>query len=104
MKITFGKAVVCALLGVCGLRRSSIMPKLPTISETLPGFESSGWYGLLGPAGLSREITVKLQETFKDALSDPVIKERLASQGVDVIAGSPEVLIWYKLSHREKSI
>lgn len=77
-------------LGVCGPRRSPIMPELPTVGETLPGFESAGWYGLLGPAGLAREITAKLRETFRSALSDAAIKARLAGQGVDVIAGSPE--------------
>jgi tripartite-type tricarboxylate transporter receptor subunit TctC len=79
-------------LGVCGPNRSPILPQLPTVGETLAGFESAGWYGLLGPAGLPRDITAKLHDAFKSALSDPVIKERLASQGVDVVAGSPEEL------------
>jgi len=79
-------------LGVCGPKRSPILPGLPTVGETLTGFESAGWYGLLGPAGLPRDITAKLHETFKGALSDPAIREKLASQGVDVIAGSPEEL------------
>ena len=79
-------------LGVCGPQRSPILPQLPTVGETLTGFESAGWYGLLGPAGLPRDITAKLHDTFKSALSDPAIKERLASQGVDVVAGSPEEL------------
>jgi len=79
-------------LGVCGARRSPIMPDLPTVGETLPGFESAGWYGLLGPADLPRNVTAKLHDTFKSALSDPAIKERLAGQGVDVIAGSPDEL------------
>jgi tripartite-type tricarboxylate transporter receptor subunit TctC len=79
-------------LGVCGPKRSPILPELPTVGETLKGFESAGWYGLLGPAGLPRDITTKLHESFKSALSDPVIRERLASQGVDIVAGSPEEL------------
>lgn len=79
-------------LGVCGPKRSQILPELPTVGETLKGFESAGWYGLLGPAGLPRDITTKLHESFKSALSDPLIRERLASQGVDIVAGSPEEL------------
>lgn len=79
-------------LAVCGARRAPIMPDLPTVGETLPGFESAGWYGLLGPAGLPRNVTAKLHDTFKSALSDPAIKERLADQGVDAIAGSPDEL------------
>jgi tripartite-type tricarboxylate transporter receptor subunit TctC len=79
-------------LGVCGPKRSPILPQLPTVGETLAGFESAGWYGLLGPAGLPRDITVKLHDAFKGALSDPAIKEKLGSQGVDVVAGTPEEL------------
>jgi tripartite-type tricarboxylate transporter receptor subunit TctC len=79
-------------LGVCGPQRSPILPQLPTVGETLAGFESAGWYGLLGPAALPRDITVKLHDAFKSALSDPLIKDRLGSQGVDVVAGTPEEL------------
>lgn len=79
-------------LGVCGPKRSPILPQLPTVGETLAGFESAGWYGLLGPAGLPRDITAKLHDAFKSALSDSVVKERLASQGVDVVASTPEEL------------
>jgi len=79
-------------LGVCGPKRSPILPQLPTVGETLAGFESAGWYGLLGPAGLPRDITAKLHDAFKSALSDPAIRERLGSQGVDVVAGTPEEL------------
>ncbi|MBX3664503.1 MAG: tripartite tricarboxylate transporter substrate binding protein [Burkholderiales bacterium] len=82
-------------LGLCGAQRSGVMPGLPTVGETLKGFESAGWYGLLGPAGLPRDIVAKLHATFKTALSDPAIRERLGKQGVDVIAGSPEELAAY---------
>ncbi len=82
-------------LGMCGAQRSSVMPDLPTVGETLKGFESAGWYGLLGPAGLPRDITAKLHATFKAALSDPAIRERLGKQGVDVIASTPEELTAY---------
>lgn len=82
-------------LGMCGAQRSSVMPDLPTVGETLKGFESAGWYGLLGPAGLPRDIVVKLHTTFKAALSDAAIRERLGKQGVDVIASTPEELTAY---------
>jgi len=82
-------------LGMCGAQRSSVMPDLPTVGETLKGFESAGWYGLLGPAGLPRDIVAKLHATFKAALSDTAIRERLGKQGVDVIASTPEELTAY---------
>ena len=79
-------------LGMCGAQRSPVMPELPTVGETLKGFESAGWYGLLGPAGLPRDVVGKLHGVFKGALTDTTIRDRLTGQGVDIVAGSPEEL------------
>jgi len=79
-------------IAVCGPVRSALLPNVPTVGETLKGFESAGWYGLLGPAGLPREVVTRLHGTFKAAMSDPLLRERFAGQGVDVVAGSPEEL------------
>jgi tripartite-type tricarboxylate transporter receptor subunit TctC len=82
-------------LGMCGVQRSPVMPDLPTVGETLKGFESAGWYGLLGPAGLQRDVVARLHAAFKAALSDATIRDRLTGQGVDIVAGSPEELTAY---------
>lgn len=82
-------------LAMCGAQRSPVMPELPTVGETLKGFESAGWYGLLGPAGLPREVVTRLHGTFRSALSDTTTRERLNAQGVDVVAGTPEELAAY---------
>ena len=58
----------------------------------MKGFESSGWYALLGPAGMPRDVTNKLYETFAAALKTPEITRRLAEQGVDVVASTPDEL------------
>jgi tripartite-type tricarboxylate transporter receptor subunit TctC len=79
-------------LAVCGAKRAASMPELPTVGETLKGFESSGWYALLGPAGVPRDITLKLQEGFAKALQAPEITKRLADQGVEVVASTPDEL------------
>lgn len=79
-------------LAMCGAQRSAVMPNLPTVGETLKGFESAGWYGLLGPAGLPREIVTRLHGAFRSALTNAAIRERLTGQGVDVIASNPEEL------------
>jgi tripartite-type tricarboxylate transporter receptor subunit TctC len=79
-------------LAVCGAKRAASMPELPTVGETLKGFESSGWYALLGPAGMPRDVTLKLQEGFAKALQTPEITKRLADQGVEVVAGTPDEL------------
>ena len=77
-------------LAVCGTTRSPLLPQVPAAAETLQGFESAGWYGLLGPAGLPPEITGRLHTVFRTALTEPAMRERLAAQGVDVVAGTPE--------------
>lgn len=79
-------------IAVCGPTRSALLPKVPTVSETLKGFESAGWYGLLGPPGLPREVVTRLHGAFKAAMSDATVRERFATQGVDVVAGTPEEL------------
>jgi tripartite-type tricarboxylate transporter receptor subunit TctC len=79
-------------LAMCGAQRSPVMPELPTVGETLKGFESAGWYGLLGPAGLPREVVTRLNSSFRGALTDASARERLNAQGVDVLATTPEEL------------
>lgn len=79
-------------IATCGNKRTATLPHVPTVAETLPGFESSGWYALLGPAGLPRDITMKLYGAFSKALQTPDIVKRLSEQGVDIVAGSPEEL------------
>jgi tripartite-type tricarboxylate transporter receptor subunit TctC len=79
-------------LAVCGPRRAAALPDVPTVGETLPGFESAGWYALLGPAGTPRVAISKLNETFGRALQSPTTRDRLTAQGVDVVAGTPEEL------------
>ena len=79
-------------LAVCGTRRASVLPDVPTIGEALPGFESAGWYALFGPNGTPRQAITKLQETFAKALNAPTTRDRLNAQGVDVMASTPEEL------------
>jgi tripartite-type tricarboxylate transporter receptor subunit TctC len=79
-------------IAVCGAKRAASVPDLPTVGETLNGFESSGWYALLGPAGMPRDVTLKVYDAFGKALRTPEITKRLADQGVEVVAGTPEEL------------
>ena len=79
-------------IAVCGAKRASALPQVPTVAETIKGFESSGWYALLGPAGMPREVVLRLNDAFSRALHTPAITRRLAEMGVDVVAGSPDEL------------
>ena len=80
-------------LGVTSAKRSKSAPDLPTIAESgLPGFEQSSWHGLLAPAGTPQPIINKLYTELARILRMPDVEERLAAQGVDVVAGSPAEL------------
>ena len=79
-------------IAVCGEKRATSLPNVPTVAETLKGFESSGWYALLGPAGMQQDVTLRVNDGFAKALRTPEITRRLAELGVDVTAGSPDEL------------
>jgi tripartite-type tricarboxylate transporter receptor subunit TctC len=79
-------------LATCGAKRSASLPNVPTVAETIRGFESSGWYALLGPAGMQRDVVLKLHGAFSKALQSPDIARRLSELGVEVVAGTPDEL------------
>jgi tripartite-type tricarboxylate transporter receptor subunit TctC len=87
------------VIAVCGAKRATSLPDVPTVAETVKGFESSGWYALMGPAAIPREVTLKLHDAFSKALHTPEITRRLADQGVEVVGGTPDELT--KLMPRE---
>jgi len=69
----------------------AIAPEIPTIAENgLPGFESVQWYGLFAPAATPRDIVERLQREVAAILRTPEIRNRLAADGADVVAGTPE--------------
>ena len=78
-------------LGVTSLKkRSPAIPELPTISETVPGFEVTVWGGVVVPIGVPPAIVAKLNAEINKALSSPVLKEKYAAIGYEVVAGTPE--------------
>jgi len=71
-------------------KRSVIIPDLPAIAETVPGYEASSWLGLLAPTGTPRQIIDKLNGAINKSLSDAIIRKRLSDLGVEWVGGSPE--------------
>jgi len=77
-------------LAVGGDRRSTLLPQLPTIAESGLQFNTSGWYGLLGPAGMSSALVTRLKNDTTRAINTPEAKERMSALAVDIIASTPE--------------
>jgi tripartite-type tricarboxylate transporter receptor subunit TctC len=75
-------------LGVTTKERSAALPDVPPISETLAGFETSSFYGVGAPHGTRQAIVDLLNKEINAALSDPLIKQRLAELGAVPILGS----------------
>jgi tripartite-type tricarboxylate transporter receptor subunit TctC len=78
-------------LASTGAQRAGAAPELPTIAEAgLPGYDTSNWYGLLAPAGVSPDIVKRLAEACNEAAGSPDVTAPLALQGFDTLQGSPE--------------
>ena len=76
-------------IGVASLKRSALMPELPTIAEQgVPKFEAVSWYALMVPAGTPADIVNKLNAATARALARPDIKEKLSGLGMDAGGGS----------------
>jgi tripartite-type tricarboxylate transporter receptor subunit TctC len=69
---------------------SAILPGVPTIAATVPGYEASSWLGLLAPAATPRPIVERLNAAINKALADDAIRKRLAALGVERVGGTPE--------------
>lgn len=64
---------------------------MPTIAETVPGYESSSWFGILVPAKTPRPVIDRLNAAFNDSLNDPQVRKAMSAFGVELVGGSPEV-------------
>lgn len=79
-------------LGVTTAERASSFPDVPTIAETVPGYETYTWNALFAPAGTPPEAIAKLNEAAKTAMSDPDVAKRMADFSAKIVGSSPEEL------------
>jgi len=89
--LPFAKDPRVRMLGVTGSKRSRFLPELPTLAESgVAGYEFDSWLGLLGPAGMAKAVVDQLNAAMATLLKDPRILERLARQGIEPRALSPD--------------
>jgi tripartite-type tricarboxylate transporter receptor subunit TctC len=96
-------------LAVTTSKRTAELPDVPTVAESgYPGFDAPAWWAVLAPAKTPPEIVRRMNEELNKALKSPDVAARLASQGISVIGGSPEVArtfidkqvdVWTKVVH-----
>jgi tripartite-type tricarboxylate transporter receptor subunit TctC len=81
-------------LAITSRKRSTLFPDLPTMAEAgVPRFETSTWYGLLGPANLPVDLVNKLNQTVNSIVKDPSVNKRLAQLGSDPVADTPAYFV-----------
>jgi tripartite-type tricarboxylate transporter receptor subunit TctC len=77
-------------LAVTTLKRSAVMPEVPTMNDTLKGFESDNWYGMFFPAGTPRDIVNRLNAEMTKVLKDPDVRALMERDGSEPLGSTPE--------------
>jgi tripartite-type tricarboxylate transporter receptor subunit TctC len=99
-------AKVLKPLAVTTQRRSALLPDLPTMDDTVKGFDITSWQGYLGPANLPKDIVTRLNTEIRKIIERPDIKQELAKRGMEAFSGTPEefdaflkeqLVVWEKL-------
>jgi tripartite-type tricarboxylate transporter receptor subunit TctC len=88
--LPFHKAGKIRILGMTEKKRTALLPDVPSISETVKGFEVTNWQGLFGPANLPPAIVNALQAECLKGFNSPSIKSQMEAQGLSVIVDTPD--------------
>jgi len=96
------KAGKLKLIATGGSKRSPIIPDVPTVAETLPGFEVVTWYGIAGPAKLPRDIVSRLNREIVAIVAQPDVQKRFTEQGLEPQSSTPEEFLAFMQREAEK--
>ncbi len=77
-------------IGLMSSKRSASNPDIPTLGETVKGYASDTWYGLVLPAGVPKDVAAKLHAATVKGLTQPATRERFANLGAEIVANTPE--------------
>ncbi len=79
-------------LAVSSRQRSTVLPDIPAVTETVPGYEATSWFAVYGPKGLPRDIAARWNSEINRILQLPDVKERFAGLGIEPAGGAPDRL------------
>jgi tripartite-type tricarboxylate transporter receptor subunit TctC len=96
------KAGKLRALAVTTARRSDALPDVPVIADTVPGYDTSGWFGVGAPAGTPAEIVEKLNKEINAGLADPKMKARFAELGASTMITTPADFVTYVAAETDK--
>ena len=89
-------------LAVGSRARVQQLPDVQTLSETFPGFEQYSWFGILGPAGLPKDVAAKVHRETVRTLQAPDVNGKLTEQGFEIVASSPEEFVKFVQGESDK--
>ena len=89
-------------LGVSSAKRTPLFPDVPTIGETVPGYEVSVWYGLCGPGGMAPSLVEKINADLVKAVTSPETVKRLADVGIEPAPNTPKQFTAFAQSEQAK--
>ena len=87
--VEFVKSGKLRALGVTTAKRNPALPDVPTVGETVPGYEASVFYGVAAPKGVSADVVTILNKAFNEALADPKMQKRIADLGAEPMPMTP---------------
>ena len=89
-------------IAVGGRKRMAQLPDIPTFGEAYPGFEQISWFGILGPAGLPRDVVTRVHGSMVRTLQAPDVSAKLVEQGFEIVASTPEEFLRHVRSESDK--
>ncbi len=91
------------ILAIANAERSSVMPEVPTVAETLPGFSASLWTGLVAPPGTPEKLATQISQAVAESLKHPELARRLASMdGLQAVGSTPQAMKKEMQEERER--
>lgn len=96
------KAGKVRAIGISSLQPASLLPDVPPIAKTLPGFELLAWYALYAPAGTPVSIIDRLNAETRAAVADPAVREKLLALGLEPISSTPQELAVFGQNELQK--
>lgn len=91
-------------LGVTTRKRAALLPDVPTIAETVPGYEMFGWYSLVAPAGTPQDILARVNAEVVKAARDPAFAEQLKGLGIETVGNSRAELDAFRADQTRRTI
>jgi tripartite-type tricarboxylate transporter receptor subunit TctC len=91
-------------LGVTTRKRAGLLPDVPTIADTVPGYETFGWYSLVAPTGTPQDVLTKVNAEVVKAVRDPAFGEQIKSLGIDTVGNSRAELDAFRADQTKRTI